>query len=203
MLSNDDVLDAIDLKVDYLMSPASLDEHGRNLIYVNHYELCAEHTLEQKEWWPFVHCMYGVQDCLNYNTTADSAAAGQTCAGAESGADDDLAIAGTDAIDADACKCSLDGAAAYCAAAHTSVTGATLAECAYSSQAHEWAVKSKGLAEAANGGLPLWVTINNMTLSLSVNEKKEITTWATAAMSAVCDHISLGGHDKPASCDSI
>ena len=42
MLSTSDVLDAIDLKVDYLMSAASLDEHGRNLIYVNHYELCAE-----------------------------------------------------------------------------------------------------------------------------------------------------------------
>merc|ERR1711995_1070 len=104
------------------MSAASLDEHGRNLIYVNHYELCAEHTLEQSEWWPFVHCMYGLQDCLNYNTTAASAAAGQTCAGAESGEDDDLGISGTDNLAGASCDCSLDGVAEYCAASHTPST---------------------------------------------------------------------------------
>ena len=203
MLSNSDVLDAIDLKVDYLMSPASLDEHGRNLIYVNHYELCAEHTLEQREWWPFVHCMYGLQDCLNYNTTTESAEAGQTCAGAESGEDDDLGMSGTDSLAGAECACSLEGVVDYCAAAHTSTTLAALSDCAYSPQAHTWAVKSKGIAEAVNGGDPLWVTINNMTVSLSANEKREIISWASTAFSAVCDKIELGGGAKPESCSSL
>ena len=203
MLSNSDVLDAIDLKVDYLMSAASLDEHGRNLIYVNHYELCAEHTMPQGEWWPFVHCMYGLQDCLNYNTTEQSAEAGQTCAGAESGADDDLMIAGTDSEIGSSCECSLSGVAGYCASAHTSTSFEDLSACAYSPKAHAWAVKSKAIAEAVNGGDPLWVNVNNMTISLSTNEQHEITTWATAALSAVCDHIKLAGGDKPASCETL
>lgn len=199
MLSNDDVLAAIDLKVDYLMSEASLAEHGWNLIYVNHYELCAEHTLPQHEWWSFVHCMYGMQDCLNYNTTA----ANQTCAGAESGEDDDLGLSGTDKVAGTDCDCSLSGVASYCTTEHTSTDFATMKSCAYSNQAHEWAVKSKDKAEAVNSGSPLWLTVNNMTISLSTNEKKEITTWAKSAFSAVCDHIELGGASKPESCATI
>jgi len=91
MLSKSDVLGAIDLKVDYLGGASSIAEHGHNLVTVNQYELCAENTLESYEWWPMVHCMYGLQNCLNYNTTAEASKANQTCANAESGADDDLA----------------------------------------------------------------------------------------------------------------
>jgi len=203
MLKNGDVLEAVDLKVDYLMSPASLDEHGWNLIYVNHYELCAEHTLEQKEWWPFVHCMYGLQDCLNYNTTLQSV--NTTCGEAESGVDDDLEISGGDhkAMDpSSGCECTLTGVVDFCATTHTSTTLEELTTCAMSSQAHEWAVKSKARAEAVNSGDPLWIKVNNITLSLSSNEKKEITTWATSVTSAVCDHISLGGGTKPATCEN-
>ena len=203
MLNASDVLAAIDLKVDYCMSPASLDEHGRNLIYVNHFELCAIDALDQSEWWPMVHCMYGLQDCLNYNTSVQSAVAGQTCEGAKSGADDDLAVSGTDArasLESADCTCSLEGVVEYCAAAHTSTDLKSLASCAYSSEGHALAVKSKGIAEAANAGSPLWVHVNNMTLSVAMNEKKELQTWATSVLSAVCDHIALGGGDKPVSC---
>ena len=203
MLSHSDVLDAIDLKVDYLGSASSIEEHGIILESVNKYELCAENSLEQGEWWPMVHCMYGLQDCLNYNTTEQSAEAGQTCAGAESGADDDLTIAGTDSEIGSSCECSLSGVAGYCASAHTSTSFEDLSACAYSPKAHTWAVKSKAIAEAVNGGDPLWVNVNNMTISLSTNEQHEITTWATAALSAVCDHIKLAGGDKPASCEAL
>ena len=150
-----------------------------------------------------VHCMYSLQDCLNYNTSVQSAVAGQTCEGAESGADDDLAVSGTDArasLESADCTCSLEGVVEYCAAAHTSTDLKSLASCAYSSEGHALAVKSKGIAEAANAGSPLWVHVNNMTLSVAMNEKKELQTWATSVLSAVCDHIALGGGDKPASC---
>merc|ERR1712100_768301 len=70
------------------------------------------------EWWGFVHCMYGMQDCLNYNTTEQSMDANQTCAGAESGEDDDMALSGTDSVSNDECECTLDGVAEYCADAH-------------------------------------------------------------------------------------
>jgi len=200
MLSKSDILAAIDLKVDYCMSPTSLDEHGRNLIYVNHYELCAIHTLDQSEWWPMVHCMYGLQNCLNYNTSVQSAEAGQTCAGAESGEDDDLTISGTDVIGDSECDCSLKGVVDYCSAKHTSTDLATLTSCAYSSEGHELAVKSKTLAEAANSGSPLWIQVNNVTISDSANEKKELQTWATSVKSTICNHIELGGGDVPSSC---
>lgn len=203
VLRHSDILAAITLKVDYVMSPASLDEHGRNLIYVNHYELCAIDSLDQAEWWPFVHCMYELQDCLNYNTTAQSAEVGQTCAGADAGVDDDLEIAGTESGSAlDSCDCTLTGVVDYCATAHTTTTLSALTECAYSSKGHELAVKSKTVADAINSGDPLWLKIDNITLSDSINEKGEIDTWAATVKSAICNKIELGSGQgsMPASC---
>ena len=104
MLSHSDVLDAIDLKVDYLGSAASIEEHGIILESVNKYELCAEDSLEQGEWWPMVHCMYGLQACMSYTETSDA----MSCSEAESGADDDVAIPGSDTTGLDSCVCTLE-----------------------------------------------------------------------------------------------
>ena len=57
MLQDKDMLAAVNVKIDYLMSGSSLAEHGYNLIDVNRYELCAQHTTTQAEWWPFTACM--------------------------------------------------------------------------------------------------------------------------------------------------
>lgn len=203
MLSKSDILGAINLKVDYCMSAASLDEHGWNLIAVNHYELCAIDTLEQNEWWSFVHCMYSIQDCLNYNTTEASASANQTCVGAETGADDDMELSGSLSGDLDSCECSLEGVVDYCSAEYTSTTLSDLKECAYSDHAHKLAEKSKHIAENVNYGDPLWIHVNNMTLSLSTNEAKEIGRWAEGVKFTVCKSISTFSGETPKSCKSI
>jgi len=202
MLKYDDVLSAIDFKVDYCMSEFSLDEHGWNLIAVNHYELCAQDHLESKEWWPFVHCMYGLQSCLSYNTTEASALANYSCSIADSGADDDMTLSGGDmkAIATTSCDCSLSGAVTFCAREHTSTTYEKLTECAYSNEGHELAVASKKIAERVNGGDPLWIKVNNMTIELSTNEQSEIVTWASTVLSSVCDAISLTGGALPKHC---
>ena len=200
MLQYSDILSAINLKIDYVMSPASLDEHGRNLIYVNHFELCAIDSLDQSEWWPFVHCMYSVQDCLNYNTTLESANVSQTCAGANSGVDDDLEMAGADTSGLRSCECTLTGVVEYCATEHTSTTLTKLSECAYSSKGHELAVKSKTVADAVNSGDPKWIFVNNITISDSANEQKEIDTWAKSVKSAVCNHVFLSSGVSLDSC---
>jgi len=199
MLQYSDILSAIHLKIDYVMSPASLDEHGRNLIYVNHYELCAEDMLDQSEWWPFVHCMYSLQNCLNYNTTEEARAANQTASKANSGVDDDLEISGTENR-LHSTECTLEGVAEYCTVAHTSTTFSKLSKCAYSSKGHELAVKSKAVADAVNSGDPLWIKVDNITLSDSMNEKKEIDTWATTVKSAVCNKIYMSTGSYPSSC---
>jgi len=196
-----DILGSIDLKIDYLMSPASLDEHGRNLIYVNHFELCAIDLAEtSSEWWPFVHCMYSLQNCLNYNTTHEAAEANQTTAKANSAVDDDLEIAG-DWTKLHTTECTLTGVAEYCAdSTLTSTTYTKLSKCAYSSKGHELAVKSKAKAEAINSGSPLWIKVNNITIEDSMNEKREIDTWATSVKSAICNKIYLGTGEMPSSC---
>jgi len=207
MLKHDDVLNAIDLKVDYCMSASSLDEHGWNLIAVNHYELCAEHALPKKEWWSFVHCMYGLQTCLNYNTTEASAAAGYTCDSAETGADDDLTLTGSGSdlqeFSTDGCSCSLSGVVDFCATEHTSTTYSELTECAFSNEGHELAVRSKRIAEAVNSGDPLWVKVNNMTISLSANEGNELGTWATTVLTSVCNAISQSTDVLPTTCSNF
>ena len=92
---------------------ASVAEHGAKLLAVNRAELCLQAGLDQSEWWPATHCMFGLQSCL----TADGAS---SCAEAEAGDLDDLALAGGDADGLAACECSLAGAAAYCAGQHAS-----------------------------------------------------------------------------------
>ena len=96
MLSKSDVLDAIDLKVDYIGAAASVEEHGITLIPVNKYMLCAEELLDlpQSEWWPFTHCAFEIQKCMNYVSREE---AGMTsCDEADSGSDDAMALAGTE-----------------------------------------------------------------------------------------------------------
>lgn len=85
-----DVLDQVELQVDYLLTDALIAEKGGNLKYVNRYELCAEKDesigLTQDEWWPFVHCAFTYQGCLFYNSTDDADSEAMTCALAATGA---------------------------------------------------------------------------------------------------------------------
>ena len=106
MLSKSDVLDAIDLKVDYIGAAASVEEHGITLIPVNKYMLCAEELMDlpQSEWWPFTHCAFEIQKCMNYVSREE---AGMTsCDEADSGSDDTMALAGTER-DLSTCTCTL------------------------------------------------------------------------------------------------
>ena len=67
MLSNDDLLAAVDLTVDFHGNEASVEEHGKVLLDVNRNHLCVQHEadLDQTEWWPTAHCMFGLQACLD------------------------------------------------------------------------------------------------------------------------------------------
>mmetsp|Transcript_5176 Transcript_5176/g.15732 ORF Transcript_5176/g.15732 Transcript_5176/m.15732 type:complete len:206 (-) Transcript_5176:290-907(-) len=196
MLANDDVLEAIDLRVDYLGGAASIEEHGVILQSVNKYELCAEATLPQTEWWPFVHCMYGLQACLSYEADASV----MSCAEAESGADDDLAIAGTDSI-GDDCVCTLEGVVDYCATMHTSTTFDELAACKTSERADELYKQSDDRAEVVNGGDPLWVKINGVEYSYSSNETVPgLAAWATSVFSVTCQALAANEIASPDSC---
>ena len=87
---NTDVLDQVELQVDYLLTDDLIAEKGGNLRFVNRYELCAEKDetigLTQDEWWPFVHCAFEYQGCLFYNTTDDADLDAMTCDLAATGA---------------------------------------------------------------------------------------------------------------------
>ena len=89
MLSNDDLLAAVDLTVDFHGNEASVEEHGMVLLDVNRNHLCVQHEadLSQTEWWPTAHCMFGLQACLDNDGST-------TCDQAESGSEDDLAMTG-------------------------------------------------------------------------------------------------------------
>lgn len=203
MLQDEDILSAVDVKIDYLMSGSSLAEHGYNLIDVNRYELCAQHTTEQTEWWPFTACMYSMQACLSYNTTEESKAAGMTCDEAESGSDDDVGIAGIDSV-SKSCECSVSGIASECASEYiTSSTFETLTECVNDGTGAELAQKSTKIAEAANSGSPIWMKIDNITMYDSVNEADTIESWAQSVFSSACNRITYLGGDAPSSCDSV
>merc|ERR1711988_1369077 len=159
---------------DYLMSGSSLAEHGYNLIDVNRYELCAQHTTPQAEWWPFTSCMYSMQACLSYNSTDQAQAAGMTCSEAESGEDDDVTISGIDTVSED-CECTVSGIADECASEYlTSSTFEDLTECVNSDLGVKLADESKKIAEAANSGSPLWIKVDNITMYDSVNEAATI-----------------------------
>ncbi|KAH8096416.1 hypothetical protein JL720_3787 [Aureococcus anophagefferens] len=108
MLKNADVLEAIDLTVDFFGNEASVAEHGGVLLEVNEALLSLQATLPQGEWWPTTSCMFGMQACLT-----NAGAEGMSCGQAEAAADDDLLLAGPEKDAADAlaaCECSLDGA---------------------------------------------------------------------------------------------
>lgn len=203
MLQDSEVLDSVNVKVDYLMSASSLAEHGHNLVTVNHYELCAEKKTEQKEWWNFIACMYSYQDCLNYNTTA----ANQTCSGAMSGEDDDMTIAGVEST-SESCDCSLSGIVSECSSSHiTSITYDELVDCAEgddNSEISKWADESKKVAESANSGYPLWMKVDNMTVFDNwKDEKHEIKNWAAGVFSSACNRIEYLGGTKPKQCDDV
>jgi len=202
MLSKSDVLGAIDLKIDYLGGASSIAEHGHNLVTVNQYELCAVNTLESYEWWPMVHCMYGLQNCLNYNATAEAREHNQTAAKAERGADDDLGLSGDDVKGLKEVECSLTGVVDYCASKHTSTDLATLTSCV-ETDGPALAKASNEVAQAANGGVPLWVKINNQTITRSTNENKTtLEAWAYDVLRATCTELekSSGESDSIDSC---
>jgi hypothetical protein len=198
MLSKREVLAAIDLRVDYLGSNSSVAEHGIILEAVNRYELCAEESLEQDEWWPFVHCMYGLQACLS--TGADETEA-MSCAEAESGVDDDLELAGTDSSALSSCTCTLEGAVDYCATEHTSTDLATLKSCEESDYASELYDASNAVAVKANSGVPLWVNVNGVSYSLSSNETDtSLAAWGTQVLSVTCQALEVEAGSSPALC---
>jgi hypothetical protein len=202
MLSKSDVLGAIDLQIDYLGGASSIAEHGHNLVTVNQYELCAEKTLEQYEWWPMVHCMYGLQNCLNYNASAEARANNQTAEKAERGVDDDLELSGDDVKGLKEVECSLTGVVDFCASKHTSTDLATLTSCV-ESDGPSYAKASDKTAQAANGGVPLWVKVNNQTISRSTNENKTtLESWAYDVLRATCTELekASGESDSIDSC---
>ena len=213
MLSLEGVLDAVDVKIDYIGASASIAEHGYNLLAVNRYELCAQKTLEQSEWWPMTHCMFELQDCLNYNSTLE--AGNQTCGGAAEGVDDDLALAGDDsptsATGASLCTCTLTGVVSYCAERHTSTNGAALTACAASARVHAWAQTSKAVADNANAGLPYWLDLNGKNYthpaSMPGYSDAELVSWVETVLEASCDAIiaAAGSDDDavPAGCVSV
>ena len=197
MLSKSDVLDAIDLKVDYLGSASSIEEHGIILESVNKYELCAENSLEQGEWWPMVHCMYGLQACMSYTSESDA----MSCSEAESGVDDDVGIPGTDKTGLDSCVCTLEGVVDYCSAKHTSTDLATLSTCVKSAEALTYYEESNSVAEAINDGSPLWVTVNGNEYSFSTNETDiGLASWATQVLSVTCQAIDETTATLPDTC---
>lgn len=197
MLSNSDVLAAIDLQVDYLGGASSIEEHGIILESVNKYELCAENSLDQSEWWPMVHCMYGLQACLSY--TEESSA--MSCTEAESGEDDDVGIPGSDKSALSSCVCTLEGVVDYCSSAHTSTDLATLSTCVKSADALTYYEDSNSVAAAANDGSPLWVTVNGNTYSYSTNETDiGLASWATQVLSVTCQAIDQTGATTPDTC---
>lgn len=203
MLQDKDMLAAVNVKIDYLMSGSSLAEHGYNLIDVNRYHLCAQHSTPQAEWWPFTACMYSMQACLSYNTTAEAQSEGQTCTGAESGIDDDVTISGIDTV-SDSCECTVSGIADECASEYlTSSTFEDLTECVNSDLGVKLADESKKIAEAANSGSPLWIKVDNITMYDSVNEAATIESWAQTVFYSTCARIEYLGGDKPKSCDTV
>lgn len=203
MLQDEDVLASVNVKVDYLMSGSSLAEHGYNLIDVNRYELCAQETTEQEEWWSFVSCMYSMQSCLSYNTTEAADDANMTCATAEAGTDDDETIAGLDSV-SDSCDCTVEGVASECASEYiTSSTFEGLKSCVHSDMGHTLAQESTKRAEAANSGSPLWIKLDNITVYDATNEVDTIVSWAQSVFASTCLRIEYLGGTAPSSCDSV
>jgi hypothetical protein len=198
MLSNDDLLAAIDLTVDFHGNEASVEEHGMVLLDVNRNQLCVQHGagLDQTEWWPTTHCMYGLQACLDSDGS-------YTCAEAESGAVDDLTFTGGES-DLENCDCSLEGVTSYCLATYSSVAWSDLdATC----DVAELAKKSSGRAAQADGGATLWVTIDGVKYTYAdgaayggTNTEEGFGAWAARVMGVTCQAIQNAGSPALASC---
>lgn len=202
MLKNVDILEAVNVKIDYIMDGSSLAEHGYNLIDVNRYELCAQHTLPQTEWWPFTACMYSMQACLSYNST-EASGGNMTCSEAESGTDDDMEISG-ELSTSSSCECTVVGVATECASQTiTSATIDDLTGCVHSDLGVKLADESKHIAVNANSGSAEWLKLDNMTITGSSDEHAEIESWAEGVFSATCNRIEYLGGTAPSSCDSV
>ena len=188
MLSKSDVLDAVDLKIDYIGAAASVEEHGITLIPVNKYMLCAEElmALPQSEWWPFTHCAFELQKCMNYVSREEAGAT--TCDEADSGSDDAMALAG-DERDLSTCTCTLEGVVEYCAETYTTTNLAKLTTCKDGDEATKLFKSSNSVADAVNSGHPLWVKINGVEYSGPSDPDETTATmdaWADQVLNVTC-----------------
>lgn len=195
-MSSGEIFDSVNMKVDYLGGKSSVAEHGEILLAVNKFELCAQHSLHQTEWWSMVHCMFSLQECMNYETTNASSTDGHSCEEANEGTDDDetmTGLTGLDTADLSDCECSLEGVVDYCATEYTSTTFAELDDCKSSSVGQHLAIASNAIAEAVDSGSALWVNIEDITVSVSNREHSELGIWAKGVKSTVCAHLSYVG----------
>ena len=200
MLKDADVLESIDLSVDYFGNDASVDEHGEILLEVNRAELCVQSSLPATEWWPTVHCMFGMQSCLT-----NGGAAGTSCQEAETGVDDDLAFAGGDRMaQLSGCECSLDGVADTCTSLHASKSWADLkAACDVDARAK----LSSARAVAADSGATMWVTVDGARVVYEeggayggTNTELGFGAWAARVFGVTCQAIVAKGQAAPESC---
>ena len=200
MLKDADVLESIDLSVDYFGNDASVDEHGEILLEVNRAELCVQSSLPATEWWPTVHCMFGMQSCLT-----NGGAAGTSCQEAETGVDDDLKFAGGDRMaQLSGCECSLDGVADTCTSLHASKSWAELkASCDVDAEAK----LSSARAVAADSGATMWVTVDGARVVYEeggayggTNTAQGFGAWASRVMAVTCNAIVAKGQAAPESC---
>lgn len=206
MLSNTDMLESIDLSVDFFGNEASVEEHGDILLDVNSYELCAQSSLPTTEWWPMTACMFSMQACLT-----NDGKAGMTCAEVageaaadEEGVADDLNWASPEVV-GDDCECSLNGVATFCADAHASRPWADVhAACDVATLAKE----SSARAVDADDGATMWVTINDQRYTYDegaayggTNTNEGFGAWAGRVMGVACQAIKANGQATPASCD--
>ena len=198
MLSNDDLLAAIDLTVDFHGNEASVEEHGKVLLDVNRNHLCVQHEadLAQTEWWPTAHCMFGLQACLDNDGST-------TCDQAESGSEDDLTLSGGE-TDLANCDCSLDGVTSYCLSKYTSVEWSALDK---TCDVSRLAKKSSGRAAQADDGATLWVTIDGIKYTYAegaayggTNTEEGFGAWAARVMGVVCQSVQNAGQVVPESC---
>ena len=202
MLKNADVLEAIDLSVDFFGNDASVAEHGGVLLEVNEALLSLQATLPQGEWWPTTSCMFGMQACLT-----NAGAEGMSCGQAEAAADDDLLLAGPEKDAADAlaaCECSLDGVADTCAALHASATWSAVKAAA---DVKGLAKASSARAVAADGGATMWVTIDGERYVYEeggayggTNTELGFGAWAARVFGVTCQAIVAKGQAAPESC---
>ena len=184
MLSNDDLLAAIDLTVDFHGNEASVEEHGMVLLDVNRNHLCVQHEadLDQTEWWPTAHCMFGLQACLDNDGST-------TCDQAESGSEDDLAMTWR-----------RDGPRELRLLFRwrhvllpLEIHGCGMVRLDKTCGVSRLAKKSSGRAAQADDGATLWVTIDGIKYTYAegaayggTNTEEGFGAWAASVMGVVC-----------------